>query len=511
MANAKKITITLVILTLMLIIIQIFINNKENKSLEIRTAIRYSNILKLDNRKVNTLTEAFLLRQLFSSLVEYDNEGKLVTGIADVFYWRDSKLIFELKNKVILSNDKVLDEIDVYYSLMRMLMSDKIFKKMVCPKDIVKQLVDKCSGLYIENKKIILIPSQKNYNDLILPKLATVEFRILSKDSVLKNNLEEVDFKNSTGPYNLDEETDKLIILKANSKHFQFDPKMPDKVVIYKINSENIFSLFKDKKINLITSIDTIKQKSYAELINSNLKFQEFVTNNISVGFIQFSQKAIIDFTPIERFAISRKIEHLMLSSANYLQKKTIVFFQSYGEIYLVKDDFENLKEKRNIKQNITFSRKPIIGGLSKNKLIWDDFQKINPEFNIKLYDEIPFNLSQFSRPDAMTAVTDFSFNEDISHLSFLLNQGYFGLYDINASSWLDQYLNLNNKTERDKYLAKLQSKALKNCYIYPVYTKPFVVLADLNWKLNQSKFQATTLIWKMRIVNANIFENLGL
>lgn len=297
-----------------------------NSNFKIITALKFTNVSDLDTRKIDTLNQALILRQLYSSLVEYDNQGQLVTGIAEKFLWNNGELEFHFSDKLILNNGRPMNALDAYYSLKRLIIDNVNLhgdlKHILCSEYKIKNLNDICPGISVENNILKLKPFDKNYDKWLLPLLASVDFRIIPKESIDFNTLKIINYNLSSGPYNLINENSDKAVLKANIGHYQYHKQMPQEIEIIKIKNENVVDLFIEKKINLIPTTEPLNKPMYEKILNSKSQFNEFISNDISVAFIKFSKKAIKYFTADERFQISNKLEKLVNSGSGFNQKK---------------------------------------------------------------------------------------------------------------------------------------------------------------------------------------------
>lgn len=181
------------------------------------------------------------------------------------------------------------------------------------------------------------------------------------------------------------------------------------------------------------------------------------------------------------------------------IKKNTNLFFKSYGENYISYEQLQNINESRNKNLDLIIKRKPTIGATSRFKSAWEKFIKENQDLEVKFFEDIPLLLPIDKQPDAFPALNDMAFNEDLGHITFNMKQGNFGLYGKEADDWINNYIAIEDKETRYKLLSDLHYKALINCYIYPVYSKPYVAITTKDWELNQNKFLASTFIWQMR------------
>ena len=141
----------------------------------------------LDPLKVNSLSEATLLRNLYSSLFAYDDEGQIHGDIAEDFKWKENKLVITMSDKLRTSQGHIITPEDVRLSLIRLMIDGNNLhgdlKDIICPGETISSWTDDCSGMEISQNKLILTPASKEFESHLIDLLASVDYRIIPKSS----------------------------------------------------------------------------------------------------------------------------------------------------------------------------------------------------------------------------------------------------------------------------------------------------------------------------------------
>lgn len=481
-----------------------FFTKKEGKIMELNVAfVGDSNIKSFDTRKISNQSQTFLLRNLFSPLVDYDKNGQLVTAIAERFWWENDSLIFSFGENTRASNGTLIAAEDAAISIKR-LIKDGNNKHgdiglILCENNIDRsKIFEFCPGITVKDGNLILTPTKKEYKDYLLPLLASVDFRIFPKASLDSNFDEIVDYSITSGPYFVSEIYPDKFVLRANKHSYLFNENIADTVNLLFVKATEVVELFNSNKIDLIPSNIPLNKTQYFDLENSNKEgIDIFKTYNLKIFGVFFTDTGLTDFTADERFYTGKALIEPMEKARGYFNVNTSEFFQDFGEGYLNDSQLKTIERLRESQHELKFKRKIRIAVTKMYEDRWAGFFEKYPMFEKVLIDTSPIPESMMKFVDAYIVAVDVAFNSSPSLLAFSLKQGYFGIYKDNLDLWFRNYINLG-KNEQLNELNTLHFNSLKNCNLYPVTKAPYIAISKKPWKIDLNKYFAATNLWQI-------------
>ena len=123
------------------------------------------------------------------------------------------------------------------------------------------------------------------------------------------------------------------------------------------------------------------------------------------------------------------------------------------------------------------------------------------PDLKVKRVDGLP-SFDKFEDdelPDYTLSVTDTGFLEDVSLLSYSMSAEVFGLPKEEGKAWLKDYMQTENKLERNKKIRTMHLKSLTEGWLIPLFRLPYVAIARKPWKMHLSQLFANNPFWKIR------------
>jgi len=268
----------------------------------------------LDPKRVNTLTEATILRSLYNSLFEYDLNGQIITSIAENFkFEKDGTLSIQIRSDKFLSDGSSLTGEDIVLTLKRLMLDGKNthgdFKNLICPDYTLKSVFDDCPGLSFEGQIVKIKPVSDDYQKYIMELLASVDYRIIPKKAL---NLDDplapiARYDITTGPYYFkNEQTDTEFVLHANPRHYLYNPKMPLTVQAVATNGNTMTDQFIKSEIDIIPTVSQITQTNLDKIEKSGIQFDIEKTFKLSVKIYFFSPKAMKELSADNRFRVAK-------------------------------------------------------------------------------------------------------------------------------------------------------------------------------------------------------------
>lgn len=463
-------------------------------------------IEQVDTKRINTLTEATLLRNLYSPLFEYDENGNLVTGLVKNYYWDNGSLILEIMDRSLNSDGSSIDANDVLLSLKRLIIDGENLhgdlKEIICPNFSLKSVNDECPGMQVNEGKLIFTPINSSVGQHLIQLLASVDYRIIPRRAIdwteSKNKI--VNYQLTSGPYYI-ESYDNVghLKLKANIYHYMYSKDMPQVIECLPALGRSAAELFIKNEIDLIPTTTTISVDDLNLINDSKMPYEIYKTHKIRIKLLFFSKSAMKNFTVSERFAAANVLESEYRKIILPFEEDTVQFFQDFGEGYLSADQIESIIVLR--KNTILLNKKSIFQlGIYKSSLPkWEHFFTNNLNFTHKIISRHPVETEIELRPDIYSGINDVAFNASLPLISYNLKQGHFGNYGPDSNQKIIEYMKLENKQDRILFLNHLHFETLKKCAIYPLSASPYIAVLNNKWKLKLNPYFAATELWQIR------------
>jgi hypothetical protein len=460
----------------------------------------------LDPVQVKTLTDATILRNLYSSLFDYDLNGNIVTSLAESFSWENGTLKIKLKKQNIGSDGNPITAYDAEISLRRLMLDGENLhgdlKNIICPGHTLKKILDPCPGIKSDDDFLYITPSSEILAKQLIQLLASVDYRIIPARSIdMTSNFPKIiNYKITSGAYSLHEQIDEeSFILKANENHFLFSEDMPLFVKAISVLNKPVDELFTNGIIDLVPTTVVLTKEVYNSILEKNQNLNIQTTFNLMIRTLIFTKNAIKDFTAGHRFKIAKLIEQRLLEIRYPKEKETFEFFQSFGEGYLNNLQKEEIKSARDKTYDLELPKRASFSINPSKKNLWLDFLEKNKEIEARWIKTNAYEYKHEDRPDVFTTFTDVAFNSSAAILAYSLKQGYFGIYDKEADDWFKKFLSTESREEQIKQVNELHFNALKNCYIYPIGSSPYIAIANKKWKVTLNPYFAATPFWLIR------------
>lgn len=471
-----------------------------------RMAFEYSKpIAELDPSNVSTLSEAVLLRNLYSSLFEYDDSGGIVTGLAGTYVWVGQSLKIEFSEKAVTSDGLPITAEDAALSLKRLMVLNKNrhgdLKDILCPGIKLNELSDSCPGLSVVGKSLVLTPASSTLSQQLIPLLATVDYRILPARVIGNSPLYPITrFDITSGPYSLSgPNSPDCLRLRANPFHYSYTESMPQQVELLNISRTEAVERFIEGTIDAIPTSTPVLESDLTSIEESVPDLSVAKTLNLKIKMIYFGKSALRDFSPEERFSFSAKLKTELDKVVIPFESPTIEFFQDLASGYLTAEQRVQIEELR--KPKVTAQkpkRKLVIGTTPSGLKRWEPFSIDNPQFETKVFNEWPTSLPPDKRPDAYFGVNDVAFNRSASVIAYNLSNGAFGVYGEDAKRWMTNYTQME-PAEAVAALNQIHYNALANCIIYPLASAPYTLFTRNSWIAKLNPFFSATELWMIR------------
>ncbi|UOF00422.1 periplasmic substrate-binding domain-containing protein [Bdellovibrio reynosensis] len=482
-----------------------------NRILRAATAHK-SSARSLDTRRIHSASDALLLMNLYSPIIDVDNDGNYVPGLASKFYWRNGSLHIEFKRGFRSVDGKPVGAADALFSLKRLILDKNNTHgdtaRILCPNWDGKKISDECPGLKIIEDTLIITPVEEYLGKILIPLLSSPDHRIIPENSVDPLSLEITDFRNTSGAYYVDKDSsDGKIVLRANMTSQLYSEDMPQLIQMVPYDYNSIVDLVREDKIDIIGPDFSYMPKMLNNLFEDHNDFTIFATEPIKVSTIFFNLKAMHDFTPEERaYAAFKFVENRRKQNiVNYGSQNTMQFFQFASAGSLTTDQLEQIEKMRLDAADYgqKFHPKRKMEFLASKSLIknWGNFFDINSYFEPYLLDKGYLSYAPEDRPgDVFSGVTDVAFDTDYSLLSYNFSQLNFGLSAHEGKMWLDAFIKEKSPERSLALVNELHFSFLKKVAMYPHSVSPYTVIHKKDIRVEMTRLSATYNLWQVKM-----------
>ena len=470
-------------------------------------------LLDIDTASIKNASDYSLLELLYSTLVEYNNQGEIIGGLAERFFWDNNNLVFEFKDAHSSAGQRITPA-DAIASFKRLMIlntnSHGDLVSLLCMEKRPTSLSDQCEGM--EASGNLLIFKAKKKTPFLLPLLTTIDYGIIPENSFEKSSLRIISHGNATGPYRILESSEKLK-LEANKNHWHYKPRMPQRVEIHPFDyvgdSENSAeNLFIKGVVNFIPTAAELRMGD-VERISNYLpeKFTMQTTNPMYLAYAEYTQKGL-------RIAPEKR-RHL-LASFNRAIRKTLKD-DNHGRVSTIQvlppssEGNLSLSQTEAIEESLRKYSEPIdatgIRIAIPESVI--DFYRSALESEVKNLTFVSFpEISRFGNrndpdvPDLTISAVDVTAIEDINFISYSVKNGILvPPGGQTPAEWLKTYFETEEKAARMAMLQKIQFHTIwEDPKIIPISIRPFVSVIDGRWKTNFSKLFPNDPFWKIEL-----------
>lgn len=459
--------------------------------------------------RIHLAPEYIFLENTFSPLVELSPEDASIrSGLADKWEWKNDELHFFIRDGIKTIDGQPITAEDAAFSLKRLLVRTQNthgnLKDLVCGGTEIKSIEDDCPGISFKNNELILKIAGKSA--FILPMLTGIDFAIIPKSSVDPKTLDIIDYRNTSGPYYVSRDSEKgEIELSVNTNHYHYSKKIPQKIQLVPVDPKNksgSLQLFRDGKVDLITTIDSARPEEVYELSQALKSSELHSTANIRTFALFYTERGLKELSSAQRAVVGKKIKDSVgrhfLSLPGY--ENTNQFFPQHGDGAIeesiakkIADNEPQTEPVNNLNLLLTVVR---VGDVS---IYQKTISEKLPNVSVQEGSTSPA-FQKFEKmsdmPHAYIAGPDTGFNEDISLISYSLTAGFFGLSEKERQSWLADYMSKPNKDDRLKMLQKIHETSLRDALFVPLFAGPYTALAKSGWKIHLSKILANNPLW---------------
>ncbi len=462
---------------------------------------------------ITIAAEYIFLENVFSPLVQLNESGAIVPGVAKTIKWDEDKLILSIREDLKTKSGQPITMDDVLFSLKRLLVltgnTHGNFKDLVCEGINLESVEQDCPGVSVSLNKNAIILNAGAKKTFLLPMLAAIDFAIIPRKSVNAKTLAIEDYSETSGVYFVEKDNgDGNIQLKINPYHFLYSKNIAQTIDLIPYTAKSGLSSLEalaQDKIDLVTTVDVKKADEQIPFMQKHSEFENHLTQKIRLHLLVFTEKGIKNLNTDERVYISQKVRsafrEIYGNSPGFESRSE--FFPSLGEGGLTrsqKDIVDVFNKQPGVKPLKSFKL-----GLMKRGGIepWSGpLSKILPDAQTYFEDNVPDlkkNLKYDDYPEAFIVSTDTGFMEDISLISYSLNAGFLGLTKADRDIWISKYMATLDKYTRLEKLKELHYNALTTPWIVPLVASPYSATVRKPWKIKLSDLYANNPLWQIQ------------
>lgn len=479
--------------------------------LEISLSSVYNKPLSVyDPALIENAAQHIVLGNTYSPLLEYTNAGELSSAIASSFGWEGSEAHFRIRPGLKTIDGTAIDAYDVENTLKRLFIlksnTHGDLKSIICSGVKLKSLDDKCPNIEVREAGALFVIKFKTPNTFLFPMLTAMDYAIIPSKSMDSKSLKVVDYRNTSGPYWIDEKTDEHMVLRANPHNFHYSAKMPQKVEFVYLKdakADTPLGMFIDKKINHITTVGSspeILLNHFADKTGVSMH----LTEPMWLRYVSFTKRGRNEFSEKKRIRIANTLKKILLEE--FLKLNGYVdapqLFPGFGKGSLSAEELQKLKEKYEAEPAEEVFKEKMVAWFFPKRYI-TRLKEHFPNTEFLDGDNLPCFIDAKSRgesfPQFYFAGTDMGFQEDISLLSYKINTEKFHLTGKAGGDWIKKYIQEENDARKIKMLKKLHYDTLDKAVTRPLVFCPYVSVARSPWKMDFPRYTYDNNFWQMQ------------
>ncbi len=479
--------------------------------LEISLSSAYNRPLSAyDPAHIENAPQHIVLSNIYSPLLEYTNDGALGSAIASSFGWDGGEAHFKIRPGLKTIDGRPINAYDVENTFKRLFIMKSNthgdLKSVICPGAKLTSLNDNCPNIEVRQGGELLVIKFEKSNTYLFPMLTAMDYAVIPSGSIDSKTLKITDFRNTSGPFWVDENTDDHMVLRSNPHSFRYSDKMPQKVefvYLKKPKSDTPLSMFLEKKINHIATVG-----SSPEILLSNFTGKKDVSMHLTepmwLRYATFTQKGRQELPEQRRLEIAKTLKKVLLEE--FLKLDGYVdapqLFPGFGKGSLSAEELEKLKTR--------YASVPVVDVFPEKMIAWFFPKRYIPRLqqhfpNTEFVDgkKVPCFIDPKDRgadyPHFYFAGTDMGFQEDISLLSYKINTEIFYLTGKDGEGWIKDYIGEEDDARKIKMLKKLHYDALDKAATVPLVFCPYVSVVRAPWKMDFPKYTYDNNFWQLR------------
>lgn len=456
----------------------------------------------------------FFLENIYTPLLEYTPDGKLVSAAADHFELRGNDAYFTMRKGLVTAGGHALDAYDAEASFKRLFILDRQthgpLESALCGGRRLVRLEDACPGIAVQDGGRTLILKFSEPRPLIFQTLAAAEFSVIPRSSIDPATLAITDYRETSGPYYVEKDAGAgNISLRANPRHFHYSAAMPQEVIFVPYDPAaggDPLKMFVEGRVDHVTTLEKVPCDAMIDFAKARAGGVTLHrTYPIKLFIVAFTAKGRKSLTEPERWAAGRALKavhnKLVLARAGY---------ENAEQIFTLEGTLSESALRRIEKKFPAGGRNPIT---AKRVIAWDgtgvlfahaaELSAALPGLKVLKVNKTPnftdFKKERLEEPDLYIGGYNVGLQDDIGLMGYHLNAGTLLPAKGTKEAWLRTYSVEPDKARRFEMMRALQYESLEHAVSVPLATMPYTALLRKPWTFAMSKHLASNPIWRVR------------
>ncbi len=456
----------------------------------------------------------FFLENIYTPLLEYTPDGKLVSAAAEHFELRGDDAHFTMRKGLFTAGGHEIDAYDAEASLKRLFILDRethgALESALCGGRRLASLRDACPGIAVQEGGRTLRLDFAEPRPLIFQTLAAAEFSVIPKSSIDPATLAITDYRETSGPYYVDKDAGAgHITLRANPRHFHYSAAMPQEVIFVPYDpaaGKSPMQLFLDGSVDHVTTLEKVPCDEMIDFARARAGSASLHrTYPIKLFIVAFTAKGRKALTEQERWATGRALKAVhnrrVLSRSGY---------ETADQILTLEGTLSESALKTIERKFAGSGRTPIT---AKTIIAWDgtgvlfdnagELARELPALKVLKVHKNP-NFTDFAKekleePDLYVGGYNVGLQDDISLMGYHLSAGTLLPAAGTKEAWLKAYSGEPDKARRFELMRSLQYDSLEHVVSVPLATMPYTALLRKPWGFAMARHLASNPIWRIR------------
>ena len=485
-------------------------------NLTLRVSNRYvsKDLNYYDPLKNRSMHQMVITEALYSRLLDKDQQGVVVSSIAAWFDIKNKReIVFKIRDDIKTIDGNIINNQDVVFSLKRLVTTSNAFSvnfRDLIDDCIIDLATDLCEGIKaLEGNRVVI--KSKIHPDLLLESLVDSAYSIVPISSFSDDMREINDFKNTSGPYYFHQFTSEgYLVLKANPVHFQYHPKMPQKLIIVGKNNKSegnktsVYQNFMGDKIDHIPLSEWFSDLTHYDqlLEKSKNRFGVHKTYGLNSRTAKFTLRGR-KLPKSERLGLGIQIRKAISElTTSKIVKMTPMYIKEPGfgclsnhqkTLYLSKLEAISPTTGKNVVlefPDYLHHALPIL------KKYLPDIQIVEPsDYKVSSTDRL-----KTDRADIVLTMEFPGISESYSWISWAIGARIFPLSEEEGQKWISEYAQTESFEKRRDLYRDLQYRALiEDPTIVPVGHMPKIAFIKPPWKMSFTPFDVSNPFHRIR------------
>ena len=454
------------------------------------------------------------LENLASPLVEWSTDGQIQSGAAQSFEWHGHELQLHIRDDYRTIDGLRITADDAAFSLKRLIVLAKnthgFIADFLCGDKDLKSVSDDCQGIKVTGNTLILIPTRGK--EFLIRMLAAMDFVVLLRSQVDPDTLAIKSFRNTSGPYRLEEDQSGNLSYVANKSHWHYSERMPQKadlieyspkMVVRNPANRPVFQLFLDNQVDILTNVASDRPDLYHEAAKSVAGSAIVPTLDIGRVIAVYTPRGIKELSSNQRIAIGKAIReavNAVIVNETGFNKTVEQFFATFGEGSLTESQLHELRTRfaEVDAAHDGFGIRISLPGSMQHACESIKARMPNTDCRLDMVDYIEGKTD--AQPHVYITSTDTGWTEDLGLLSYNINMKQFFPADSEqGQNWLRDYVDIEDKSVRLQRLRALHLQALMDPWIVPIASHEYLTVVRSPWEYKGPKLFASGAIWHLR------------